>query len=507
MRMTSRNRLFHRRSIAIGLLCAYVFTALSISASGIPTAEAATGNVGIWLDQVGSQLATTSFAKFPFTGVGSEERNDGIYTYNTVTSDVTIAEAGNYLILGYIRYSDTSNGRANWQTRVTVNGSPVSGSYGYGMLRNSNNNEGFVRNAAIVHVVASDIVALEWRRDSDAGAGGTVAGLSSFTIVRLPDDDRAAYAHYGTPTGSAFTGTTWTDLTGLDVIRETDTSAIELQTGGNNIRLKHANRTYLIIYGLPFNTSNGQRTQRIGRAVSGSTEIPQSNSYFYSRNASNEYGALYNMFLYRTTAANEDISIQAQRGSADVNGTTTMMTASGEAGVFVMELPVTAETFISDDDVGAQDVSQNGLNATLNLMRNVRHSDSASFTKEGAGHDTMRVEKRMDILVTAACRVLRTDTSGTRLTLGARFTIEGVTQDRGRHGTYVRGNQSTTDTYNGSINPAGIFSVVQNDSIQVEAFDAGDDGSNDATVGGSCGFGALNLDSLFRKRHFFFWLY
>lgn len=505
-------REIHRGLTAI-FIFAFVFSNVSNIFFHIPLAHATGGDIGIWVDQVGSQTALTTFGKFIYAGIGSEERNDGIYTYNALTNDITLSEAGNYLILGYIRYQDTSNGRANWQSRITHNDVPVEGSYGYGFNRNNNNNEGFIRNASfILNASASDTVALEWRRDTDAGAGGTVAGLSSISIIKLPDDSDAAYAHYGTPTSSGFTGTTWTDLTGLDVIRETDTSAIELQSGGSDIRLKDANRTYLIVYGLPFNTNNGSRTQRIGRAVTGTTEIPQSNSYFYSRNASNEYGSLYSMFLYRTTSANEDISIQAQRGSADVDGTTTMMAAAGEAGVFVMELPTSAEVFISDDDVGGQDVSQANLLIDLNLMRNVRYNDASSFTKEGAGHETMQVKKAMDMLVTASCRIQRTDTSGTRLTLGVRFEIEGVDQDRGRHGTYLRGNQSTTDTYNASINPAGIFAVIANDSVQLEAFDGGDDGSNDATVGGSCGFSALNLDSmltsssLFFPKNFFYWL-
>ncbi len=456
----------------------------------------ALGDIGIWVDQNGSLTATTTFATFPFEGTGSEERNDGIYTYNASTDNVTLNEAGNYLVLSYIHYKDTSNGRANWQSRVTHNGSPVAGSWGYGYVRNTGNSDGFIRGAGMVlNASANDTVALEWRRDSDAGTGGSVAGKSSLTIVRLPDDSEAAYGYYGTPTANSFNGTTWTDATGWDVIRETNTASIELQTGGSDIRLKDANRNYLIIYGIPFYSGNSTRTQRIGRAVSGTTEIEQSSSYFYRRNANNEYGVLYSMFVYRTSSANEDISIQGQRGLADQDGSTTMMNGTGEAGVVVVELPDYVETFISVDDVGGQDVSQGGLLADLNLMRTVDYNDSTSFTKEGIGHETMRVEKNMDMLVTASCRIERTDTSGTRLTLGSRFEIEGVDQDRSEHGTYVRGNQSSADTYNGSINPAGVFAVSANDSVQVEVFDSGNDGSNDATVGGSCGFSAVNIDT------------
>ena len=461
-----------------------------------PKAHAAVGDIGIWVDQDGGLTATETFAKIPFEGTGNEVRNDGGYTYNTSTDDVTIADAGNYLILYFMR-QDNTNVRIQIQTRVTLNGTALAGSYGYGYSRNNNNDELYARGAALaLNVSADDEIAVEWRRDTDNGQVGTVAGVSELMIVRLPDDADAAYGHYGTPDASGLGGTTYADTSGWDVIRETDTSVIELQAGGSDIRLKPTDTNFLIIYGLAIDSHTGNnRTQRIGRAVSGSTGIPQSHSYSYLRDQDTEYGSLYSMFLYRTSNADEDISIQAQRGNAVNDNGAAMMTGANEAGIFVMELPSSAEVFISEDGTGNQVISGGGAITDLNLMRTVDHNDSGSFTQESTS--TMQVEQDMDMLATASCQTDRTDeASGTRFTVGARFEIEGTDQTRGQHGTYTRGNQGTHDTFNGSVNPAGIFTVSTNDSVQVETYDDGDNGASDTTTASTCGFGALNLDTL-----------
>lgn len=488
------------------MLSKFTILTLLLSASfervpwlSVPETHAAGGDIGIWIDQNGGLTATTAFVNLPFEGSGNEERNDGIYTYNSSTDDVTLGEDGNYLVLGHIRYYNNSNNRVNWLSRIALNGDPVGGTYGAAFVRDNNNREGFIRSAGLIlNASAGDEVSLQWRRDSDAGTNGTVAGSSSLTIVKLPDDGDAEYGHYGTPTDSTFAGQTWTDLDGLDVIRETNTSSIELQAGGSDIRLKNADTTYLIIYGIPFHHNDATRSQRIGRAVIGSTPIPQSSSYTYLRTSVDEFGSLHSMFLYRTSSSDEDLSIQAQRGNADVDGADEMWNGTGFPGVFVMELPASAEVFISEDGTGAQDVTAEGVLLDLNLMRTVVYNDSSSFTKEGAGHETMQVEQDMDMLVTASCLLERVgSTSTTRLSRGARFEIEGTDQERSVHGTYLRGNQGNADTYNGALNPAGVFTVSADDSVQVEVFDTGQNGTSDETIGGSCGFGALNIDTLF----------
>jgi len=79
-------------------------------------ASDAIGDIGHWRDNAGSQVPGTTFAAFNFA---SQQRNDGIYTKPN-DSTIEIEEAGDYLIIGTMRFSDTSNARVGPQTRCNL---------------------------------------------------------------------------------------------------------------------------------------------------------------------------------------------------------------------------------------------------------------------------------------------------------------------------------------------------------------------------------------------------
>lgn len=772
-----------RRIAQCALSSAVVFSLIGIL--GMPVA-AATGDIGIWVDQDGNQSPGTSFASFAFEGTGSEVRNDGEYTYNAGTNDVTVSAGGNYLVLYYLHNEDTSGNRGNIEGRVTVNGSAVAGSYGAGYKRDGNNQQIHVRGHALVlNVSANDEIGIEWRRDSGASIGASVAGVSELMIVHLPDDDDVAYGHYSASGIDAMGGTTWSGMPFDTLVRETDSSVIEgdlaggagtsyigvaghigedggdgflptwfgatplsggiislladedqvvdternhttedlsywifndgsggdIRNSGNTIIgeygiaasvgssfetvtlqntytdpvvigthnlvsasdipavvrvdavgstsfdvklqnpsgstptsadvhyiviesglhtlhggdqveagivssstalstsfpgtmetisltgsftdiatfvqvhdnnetawmqgwssdgtqtgtptpsnfsigrhtgqdsgsraatdlgwvaiergtgsmdsvdweagitsdtiqgpddsppytysitfpsvsdpgeiiLKPGNTRFLVLYGVSLDV--GGRTQRISRARANSSAIEGTHGYTYMRDSSNSLGALVGMFIFETdSGGNDRIAVQVQRGNADVDGSGGLQ--SGNSGIFVMELPSSAEVFASYDQTGGQDIG-GVASVDLNLMRTVAFNDAASFTQENT--TSIQIEQDMDMLSSIACLVERQDTSGTRGSVSARFEIEGINQARGEHGFYLRGDQGSQDTYNASLNNASIFSVSSGDSIQVESFDDGDNGSDDQTVGNACGISALNLDSL-----------
>jgi len=91
----------------------------------------------------------------------------------------------------------------------------------------------------------------------------------------------------------------------------------------------------------------------------------------------------------------------------------------------------------------------------------------------------------------------RSDTSGTRMTSGTRFEIQGSDQTLGEHGNYLRGNESSGGPcYNVGFSSAGLYSASSGDDVQVEWFDGGDNGSTDYTTGDAVGFSALNVGTL-----------
>ena len=275
-----------------------------------------------------------------------------------------------------------------------------------------------------------------------------------------------------------------------------DTSAA--LAGGETITLNTSGSKFLILYSFAHNLGAGDvRTQRISRAIVSSSsfesEIPQSYGYTYIRDDENQYGETNAWFIHKTTSNNEKLVIQCQRGNADVDSSGDGF-ASSQSAVFVMELPSEAETFISHDSTGGEAVGD--TTTYMKWMRDVDHNDSAAFTQ--ASISSMNVEKTCDVLLLGNGLLERqTESNGTRLTTAARFFISGVAQTRGQHGTYLRGEQSSYDTFNGSLNPAGIWKISSNYKVCVQQFDDGQGGSgDDETQANQCGFCALNLDTL-----------
>lgn len=454
----------------------------------VPEAQAAVGNIGIWRDSAGGQIPGTTFAAFNFA---TQERNDGTYTFSA-SNNLNLDEAGNYLLIATLKLDDSSAARVNYEGRFTYTGSGNFVTlYGTGYDRDAANRTSWVRVVGLVWgAAANDDVQLEMRTDTDTPLGGSIANASHFQVVRLHDS--AAVGLYTDTADTAAYGTqTWTDAPYNNIVLENDTAVIQRQGGNVNFRLKKDATTFLIGYGLAFGTAI-DRTQRVTKMVAGASDITNSFSYVYQRQASDEYADPNGLFLYRNSGTATDLSVQAQRGNADVAGSAVRRTST--SGMFIVELPSGAESFISHDATGGQDVSGVGSLGNFNAMAVVDHNDAAGFTK--VDNATMNVEKAMDVLLMGQAYIERSGISSVRMTVGTRFEIQGTDQTLGEHGNYLRGDQATTDTNNSAFYPVGMYAVSLGDDVQMEFFDAGDDGATDNSQANAVGFSALNLDSL-----------
>jgi len=111
----------------------------------IHEAHAAVGDIGIWNDTSGDSFPGTvgTWVKATFENQALNESSH--YTKDAQHDDFDLGEAGNYLVLYYLRARATHNNRVAVQTRVTLNGTAVAGSYGYSYLRDTANDEVYAR--------------------------------------------------------------------------------------------------------------------------------------------------------------------------------------------------------------------------------------------------------------------------------------------------------------------------------------------------------------------------
>jgi hypothetical protein len=458
-----------------------------------------------WQDDAGAQLPTTSWAAIAFAAEIDNDAGSNISKPNTSTFQVDAAlGAGEAkLFVANVRFNQDRNNRGVAQCRfaLTSGTGNLWTTYATSFTRNNNNDEGWVRVIGILTGNSANAqVQLQWRSDTDAITrvtdGGTVQDASDVQIVDIPFE---AIGLYTDTTGNETAGlTTRSQLRLNNNVQESDTSKIERT--GNTVAMKTDGAKYLI-FGSIAGDAGGSRTQRRGCLAFDGVADFGTESYAYQRNSANEYAGFILQDLYQKPAG-ADVTVEQQcwrgpgvaadQGGADVAGS--WNTTPGFVGLAVIELPDTAEGFRSHDSVGLQTVSA-AANLTINAMRDEDFADAASY--DGRTNSSINANGAHKALLFASLFTARNNVAGTsRGTMGARIEINGVDQTVGEHGNYSRGNQGTQDCFGWGANPGGIYNLADNDTIEVETFDAGDNGGTDRTQAGSVAFFALNLDSL-----------
>ncbi len=441
------------------------------------------GDVGRWRDSVGGQIPGTSYGSFNFA---TQERNDNnIYTK---FDDATIEfdEAGIYLLRWTIQQDDSSNNRTNGKTRAiqAVGSGDFFSTHDTGYSRNSGNRVYTKGGRAFIVAAANDRVTIQDIRDTDAPTGGSLVNLSFLEVVKLADTGGLDYGIYEQSTGNqAYGGTTPNDVAFDAAAVETDTTSIELQAGNTNIRLKRDNARYWVFYSIS-GDGGGSRTQRVSRAVTGSTLIPGSGNYGYQRNASNEYCAPSGEFMHEVSTADEDVSIQVWRGDgvaagqggASVDGS--WNTIASEVTCLVIDMPDSWNSAAFYDSTGGQNMC-GGVSTALNTCRDTLWADSP-FSKST---DALAVtSSAIDAWITGSTVTARQNVaSGARGTAGLTVRIDGVNQTRGEYKEYTRGNQGTQDTFGGGWLCGGIYTLAASDTIGLQSLDRGDNGADDDT--------------------------
>lgn len=461
--------------------------------------------IGHWRDNVGGQSisAANTFEPFDFA---QQIRNDAGGNFSKPNdSTIQLGNAGGIHptgvgYLGYefeanIQFETTNNTRTVYQGRIElVSGTgTIFSSYKTGFNRNTQNPTAWVKIWGFVADSSANAqIQIQVRRDTSAGASTSVINASDVQVLAHPYRNIGIY---GTTAINAYGGTTPNTVTIDQTVLETDPG--EIGRSGNLIQLGGTEAYYKSIWNVS-GAFGGQRTQRVGQLEISGTPNLDSRSYCYQRSNTTEYAGLGGKYLHY--GSNDDIEIQvwrgdgtgADQGGADSDGS--WLSSSTETGICVLQLWADTEAWIGRDDTGLQTLA-GVATVDLNVMRDIIREDSTSFVKE---NDTsIEAQLAMDAEIHSNIWTARQNVaSGSRGMFGARVEIEGIDQTLGEDGTYTRGNQGNQDTFAGSMHPGGFFSLVANDSVQIESFDAGDNGGGDRTQPGTAGFYAINLDTI-----------
>lgn len=443
----------------------------------------------------GQTMPTTSFAVLD---MGSEVVDaDNIVSESSGT--FTPSEAGYYIILAEGKFISTSNGRQNFLWHIQKNSTDIAGGQGSGYCRNNGNDKVYVRAGAIIYFNGtSDTFSINHKRDNGSG---TPAGTYSFTHLKLIKlgESGMPFSRYETPTSALLSGNTPTAISGWDVETETDTSVIELQAGGTDIRLKEANRPYLIVYCLNHLDSASVRTTRVSDITLEGTRIGHSCGYAYQRDNNNQHAIPFGMALVYPTSINQDLNVRCWGYDDDAatlwgtfsDGSWNLSYVAGLAGVQVIALPSSTDIAIFNDTTGGDTISGTG---TVDLtVIDATIKSGTNFTKDS--DTSVTIPSATDVLAWGSVMVERTASSGTRNTAATRWEKEGIDQAHTEYGDYLRGEQGSQDTKNMVLSSSFIDSVSAGDTLQYEKFNPGTNaGANDETSWGGAFF--IDLETL-----------
>ena len=460
----------------------------------------AIGDLAIYQDNVNTQSVTTE-GSYEGVEFANPVTAASIYVQNANDIDVRIDETGYYLVVYQIRGESSAANRNQWLSYVMWNSVIQEGSYGFSYERNAANNELYVVGHSIVKVTSTgQNLRVEWTHHGENGATTQVTKNSDtyLYIVKIEDTTPQSGVEFGRYSdaagGEAFSGVTWNNVTWDTIEEETDTSVIQKQTSPNDyqLRLKETGK-YLVRYSVCLTIGSTTRSQRIARLTLGGSAVENSESYVYLRESDPLYGVLTGMCIVNNTVANQDLVLQIQRGNADVDGTITR--TANRSGIDVWKLPSAAEVCQYYDSTGGQQIAA-ASNVLMNWAETLDFEDTASF--DNINSTTIEVKKAGNYLFFANSMVYRSgETGSTRMTDRIEW-LKNDTPQYDLHGTYIRGDQSSADTWNGGFNPAWIaYNLAANDDIELRVNDDGDNGNaGDYTVANRCGFGGLNLDTL-----------
>lgn len=452
---------------------------------------AANGDYAVYRDSLGTfETNVTSYTGVPFD---TQVQQDGIFTQNANDIDVDLSSAGKYLF-GYVIQSrnDSYGNRVSWLSRVTLAGTEQLLGHGQAYRRNSSNDRYYAYGYGLVDATAGDDLRVEIIREGtqDPTTHLLEADNSSFWVLKL--DNNWDYLRLQAADNQVTT-VAKQNINFTTSLENTDANIFGHDTGTNphQITLKEAGH-YLVVYNVGVDGSTDRTTITSNTALDG-TPVEQSYDYAYMRYDNGTItSATSNMTIIE--AAADDI-LTLEWGATGAFSPYSTDTVSSKTGISVIRLPDSAEYLRVHETTDGQTI--NATATTVITFDTQDEADSASFSYNTTSGVTT-IQKDGDYLFTSGGRTNRGTSGGTRLTRGGYWYVNDTKQSIGGTGMYVRGDQSTQDTFDGGWSAATIFALSNTNTIDFRYEDGGNDGNSaDALQADSYGITAVNIGSLF----------
>jgi len=456
----------------------------------IKTAIAASGDTAVYqevtaLDNIPTTLTTMAW--------DTTVQSDAIYSINGARTDITLGDAGHYLVT-YAKGFETSGGsnRSEVQTVIDLAGSTLA--YGRSscyIRRTQGTNECWNAGSAIIDASASDILKIEAQRtDSNSATVRRMANDSGISLLKLDDTwDYARIREAGG--GQTFNSTTFATIL-WDTDDELDTGSFSRSSG--DITLKTAGH-YLVTANTMFRSSVTSRRNVEMRLTLDGSEIPgtRTTAYLRGANSTQDHSAVYVGVINAT--ANSVLRLQAACEGATCGNITNV---GNQTAITLVKLPDSTDFARLKEITAGQAVDGSSDPILWDTQDEI---DSASFSHSTSTNSSrLQIDQAGDYMFFGSFYESRSPTTSTdRLYPHWSWSKTGTEEDIGSFGKYDRGDNGSTGTYSAG-DSGGILLTGLTTSDYIELRNTDESTSTDANAtfqGNRYAVQALNIASLF----------
>lgn len=450
--------------------------------------------IGTWTDTAGTfdvTPARDSWTGFPFN---NEVYAESEYTQDANDIDISLLTGGHYLVLYTIRLITDYNGRLGWETRLSLDGTPVSGSYASGYTRNTANDDAVMTAGAIINASAGDDVRVEinYRTDNGDQAANPSADDCSLQIIKL--DDSWDYLRLAKTANQEIT----TAGTDYDINWETeiekDSGSFTHTANSDEIILKQAGH-YLVVAGGAFTTTASARAAMELKTSLGGSISEYGRTFSFTRGSDDHRES--NPWYVTIFEANEDDVFFIQASNEQVETSYSADTNEANMGLQIVKLPDSANYYRAHADT-ARDPTASSITPTQFDVIDTEDEEDAAFDGDDTdGGITINNGYEGDYLFMFTGTGTRTSTSATRSIPYLEWYKDGNSMNLGGLGWYFRGSQGSYDVFRGGSSGAVLVNGSRTSTFALYGYTLGQDPNQDRLDADEYGITAVRLNDLF----------
>ena len=484
-------------ALIFALLVGDAFVLLDWGLVRAPAAYAAGGDHSVFREATGGEVVTSSGFDVTWDTTVSASPNIALAGNE---SDISLSDGGKYLVLYNLWTEEGATGGGNRRSvlsYLTLDGTPLEYGYGSGYIRDEDDDfSAYNTGAAIIDAAAGQNLRVVATRDDTNPAGGTAIKPDSNAVSILKLDDALPYlrVHKSTRSADISGNNTFTDVV-FDTADEVNTGSFDFTSPTSDVTLKGGTDQFFLVTAnvkLNVDAGTGPRQNFEMRLTLDGTEIPGTRSTTYLRYDNGvQNGTLqYVGIIKKTASSDQTFSIEVRNEGTQIASTDIV---ADETALAMVALPGNAQVLSL-----SHNANQALTTTPSDMLWNTEIATAPTYFSHSAvsNPEDITIEQDGDYLFFASTYVSR-NTGTSRDVPRLDWSIGGVTQTYGGHGSFSRGDQGGEPTYTSGASGGALFpSLTASQVVNLLQSDQTASAPNSEFIADQVALQAVNISTL-----------